>query len=72
MSANTIKLGTLVTSARLIAGVLRVGGRYEAAKTMENLIAAVKQLTVALAEEQARTASLMRALQDEIVNGGSR
>lgn len=70
MSERTINLGTLVATARAITPILRLGGRREASRVMENLIAAVEQLYEELIKERERNDSLMRALQEEIVKGG--
>jgi hypothetical protein len=67
-----INLGALLESAQMIARVLRLGGRHEAARTMESLVAACEQLAEQLAIEQSKSASLMTALTEEIAKGGVR
>ena len=64
-----VDLDALLTSAALIAPVLRLGGRHEAARVMVQLVSACEQLAEALVHEQERTASLTHALVEEIARG---
>jgi hypothetical protein len=67
-----INLLAVLTSARMIAPVLRLGGRREAANIVDQLVACVESLAHALAREQEKNESLTRALTEEIVKGRAR
>lgn len=64
---TTITLGVIIKSARMLAPVLHLGGRHEAARVINQLCAAVEQLVAALAHEQERAAALTQALQESVI-----
>jgi hypothetical protein len=64
-----VNLAAVVTSARMLSPVLRLGGRREAANIVDQLVACMESLAEQLVREQEKNESLMRALTEEIAKG---